>query len=138
MRTRRAAIALVGMERARRRVERWRERRAAGMSMPESLWAMAAQLARRHGIYPTARVLGLEYNKLKRLSQPSNNSNEAAKSTRSVPPPTFVELMAPAAEPACRIELEGQAGSKLKIELPASASAALVMELCRVMCGGSR
>ena len=134
MRTRKAPIALVGMERARRGVERWRETRAAGMPMPESLWAMAAQLARRHGIYPTARVLGLEYNKLKRLSQ---QSNEAPKSTLSLPPPTFVELMAPAAEPACRIELEGQAGSKLKIELPASANAALVM-VCRVLWGSSR
>jgi hypothetical protein len=123
------------MERARRRVERWRETRAAGMSMPENLWAIAAQLARRHGIYPTARVLGLEYNKLKRLSQ---QSNEAPKSTLLLPPPTFVELMAPAAEAACRIELEGRAGSKLKIELPASSSAVLVMELCRVVCGSSR
>jgi hypothetical protein len=135
MRTRQAPIALVGMERARRRVERWRETRAAGMSMPENLWAIAAQLARRHGIYPTARVLGLEYNKLKRLSQ---QSNEAPKSPLSLPPPTFVELMAPAAEAVCRIELEGRAGSKLKIELPASSSAVLVMELCRVVCGSSR
>src|ERR1700694_3044603 len=128
MRTRQAPIALVGMERARRRVERWRERRAAGMSMAENLWAMAAQLARRHGIYPTARVLGLEYNKLKRLSQ---QSNEAAKSPLSLPPPTFVELMAPAAEAACRIELEGRAGSKLYSELSGGSGGVLDMVLSR-------
>lgn len=137
MRTRRAPIALVGMERARRRLERWRATRVAGSPLPEKLWAVAVQLARRHGVCPTARALGLEYNKLKRLSQ---RTNETAKPTPSLPQPTFVELMAPvvAAEPACRIELEGGAGSKLKIELPASASTALVMELCRVMCGSGR
>jgi hypothetical protein len=137
MRTIEAPIALTGMEQARRRLEGWRATRVAGSPLPEKLWAMAAQLARRHGIYPTSRALGLEYNKLKRLSQ---QTNEAPKATPSLPRPAFVEVMAPvgAAEPACRIELEGQAGAKLKIELPASSSAALVMELCRVVCGSTR
>jgi len=137
MTTKETAIALTGMEQARRRLERWRATRIAGSPLPEKLWAMAVQLARRHGVYLTSRALGLEYNKLKRLWQ---RTNEAPKSTRSLPQPSFVELRVPvaAAEAACRIELEGRAGAKLKIELPASSSAALVMDLCRVVCGSSR
>ena len=128
---------LAGMERARRRLESWRASRVAGTALPQPLWAMAVQLAQRHGVYPTSLTLGLEYNKLKRLSQ---GSGEAAKPTRSVPQPTFVELMAPLSrtEAACRIELEGQAGAKLKIEVPVSASAALLSELCQIVCGSRR
>ena len=109
MTTRETPIALAGMEQARRRLERWRARRIAGSPLPEKLWAMAGHMARRHGVYLTARALGLEYNKLKRLSQ---RTNAAPKSAPSLPQPSFVELMAPvaAAEPACRIELDGLIG----------------------------
>ncbi len=132
MMKRETPIALAGMDEARRRLDRWRATRVAGAAMPEKLWAMAVQLAQRHGIYPTSRRLGLEYNKLKRLAQ---RTNEVAKVPLT--PPTFVELLAPMAvtEPPCRIELEGQAGAKLRVELPASASAALVKELGELVCG---
>ena len=131
------STVLAGMERARRRLEGWRARRVAGTALPQTLWAMAVQLAQRHGVYPTSLALGLEYNKLKRLSQ---GNGEATKPGRSRPQPTFVELMAPlpGAEAACRIELEGQAGARLKIEVPLNASAALLSELCQMVCGSPR
>jgi hypothetical protein len=120
-----------GTEQTRRRLERWRETRTAGMPMPEKLWAAAAKLAQRHGVYPTARALGLEYNKLKRLSRSAGHTQKA------LPSPGFVELIAP--QPAgvseCRIELEGPRGGRLKIELPAVASADWVVSLCRVVWG---
>ena len=111
--------------------------RVAGTALPQKLWAMAVQLGQRHGVYSTSRALGLEYNKLKRLSQ---GSGEATKPRRSRSQPTFVELMAPrpGAEAVCRIELEGQAGAKLKIEVPINASAALLSELCQIVCGSRR
>lgn len=124
-------VVPIGMEQTRRRVERWRETRAIGSPMPEKLWAAAAKLAQRHGVYPTARALGLEYNKLKRLSQATDPTQKA------LPSPAFVELMAP--QPAgvseCRIEMEGPRGGRLKIELPAMASTDLVVGLCRVVWG---
>jgi hypothetical protein len=88
-------------------------------------------LAQRHGVYPTARALGLEYNKLKRLSQSVDPTQKALSS------PDFVELIAPQAVSGseCRIELEGPRGGRLKIELPAVASADLVVGLCRVVWG---
>jgi len=125
------AIISSGMEQTRRRVQRWRETRRAGMPMPEELWAAAAKLAQRHGVYPIARALNLEYNKLKRLSQ------SAGQTRKALPSPAFVELLAP--QPAgvseCRIELEGPYGRRMKIELPAVASADLVVGLCRVVWG---
>jgi hypothetical protein len=102
------------------------------MPMPEELWAAAAQIARRHGVYPTARALGLEYNKLKRLTQPSGQAQ------KGLPAPTFVELIAaqPASGSECRIEMEGPRGGRLKIELP-KASEELVVGLCRVVWSGA-
>lgn len=100
--------------------------------MPEKLWAAAAKLARRHGVYPTARALNLEYNKLKRLSQSAGHRQKA------LPSPGFVELIAaqPAGVSPCRIELEGARGRKMKIELP-GASAPLLVGLCRLVWGGA-
>ena len=89
MSARTTPIVSVGMERTRRRMERWRERRTVSMPMQEKLWAAAAKLAQRHGVYPTARALGLEYNKLKRLSQSVDPTHQALAS------PGFVELIAP-------------------------------------------
>ncbi|HYN13147.1 MAG TPA: hypothetical protein VET51_10960 [Burkholderiales bacterium] len=121
------------MAQARRRFARWRETRAAGAPIPDSLWAVAVQLTRQHGVHRTARALGLEYNKLKRLAQSTTRSEKAPES------PAFVELLAP--QPAgvseCRIELEGPRGGRMKIELPATASAALLIDLCRVVLGGA-
>ncbi len=121
----------VGMEQARRRLERWRETSTPGLALPERLWAVAVKLARRHGVYRTARALGLEYNKLKRLSQSAGHTQTASAS------PAFVELSVPrsAGESACRIELAGPRGGSMKIELSATASAELVVGLCRVVWG---
>ena len=128
------ATPIVGnrMEQTRRRLERWRETRTAGTPMPEKLWAAAARLTQRHGVYPTARALGLEYNKLKRLSE------SAGQPPKAQPSPTFVELIAapPAGDSECRIEVEGPRGGKMKIELP-MASADLVVSLCRLVWSGA-
>lgn len=128
MGTRTAPIVGNRMEQTRRRLERWRRTRPAGLRMPEKLWAAAVKLARRHGVYSTARALGLEYNKLKRLSESAGAMQKAPAS------PTFVELIAaqPASGSECRIEMEGPRGGRMKIELPV-VSAELIVGLCRVM-----
>src|ERR1022692_3953445 len=56
------------LSRLRERLDDWRKSTARGVAFPEKLWASAGRLAQRHGIYVTARALGLEYNKLKRAS----------------------------------------------------------------------
>ena len=40
-----------------RRLQRWRSSHTGRLPIPESLWAAAAELAREHGIFPTAKAL---------------------------------------------------------------------------------
>ena len=55
-----------GMQRICRRFERWRRSHRGRLPIPEGLWASAAAVAREHGVFRTAKVLRLEYGKLKR------------------------------------------------------------------------
>ena len=51
------------------RLQRWRSSHARRVPIPEPLWAAAAELAREHGINPTAKALHLEYGKLKQRAE---------------------------------------------------------------------
>jgi hypothetical protein len=80
--------------------------------LPEKLWASAAQIAREHGVFRTAKILRLEYGKLKRMVE------GITPSARLVPPAaTFMELVPPQGVglPECVMELEGLRG-KLRIQ----------------------
>lgn len=51
----------------RRRLDRWRDRRPlARATLPPRLWAAAVALVPEHGLYGTARALGVSYGALKR------------------------------------------------------------------------
>jgi len=102
----------VVMRRVYRRLERWRKQRTGRARIPEALWAAAVDLAREHGVNRVSRVLGLEFNHLKRLAE---SGGPTVRKRRALP--AFVELIAPqtAVAPTCMIELEGQRGS-LRIE----------------------
>ena len=132
MSARRTAEVASGMEQTRRRLEHWRKTRRAGRPMPEALWSAAIRLAQRHGAYPTARALGLEYNKLKRLSDSTGHPPQG----RSAP--TFVELIAPppVGGSECRIEMEGPGGGRMRITL-ALAHAEVLLSLCRMVWSGA-
>jgi hypothetical protein len=62
------------------RFTRWRESHTGRLPIPESLWTAAAEVARVHGVFRTAKVLRLEYGKLKRLAAASS----AVRSIRGV------------------------------------------------------
>ncbi len=130
-----------------RRFERWRNSHTGRLPIPESLWAAAAELARRHGVFRIAKALHLDYAKLKdlatapgpaakkladktlaalpRTSRAGVHSRTAALSRSQ--PPEFVELIAPGAGTslACRVELEGRRG-RMRIEFKGIATAELV------------
>ena len=101
----------IGMEKARGRFERWRSSHTGRKPIPESLWTVAAEVARAHGIFRTSKVLRLEFNKLKRRVR---SSGRKARVTMA---PAFVELVAPesAGLSECLIELEGPRG-KMRIQ----------------------
>ena len=104
-----------GLKEARERFEQWRSSHSGRRPIPESLWAAAAELAGQHGVFRTAKVLRLDYNKLKRMGT-------VAKPTMA-PESAFVELIAtPTTHPCeCIIEVEGPRG-RMRIEWKGSAA----------------
>jgi hypothetical protein len=118
------------------RLKRWRSSHARRVPIPESLWAAAGELARAHGINPTAKALHLEYGKLKQRAEAAapavkrrvaKATAEGPRRTRRPAPPTFVELMAPrlGALPGAVVELEGPRG-RMRIEIKGGGAAELV------------
>ena len=106
-----------GMQRICRRFERWRSSHRGRLPIPEALWAAAAEVAREHGVFRTAKILHLEYGKLKRMAASATTPVRRT----STPPAEFLELVAAQGTPAgpglteCVIELEGPRG-KLRIQ----------------------
>ena len=120
-----------GLRGVYRRFERWRSTHHGRLPIPEALWASAAEAAKAHGVFRTAKILHLEYGKLKRLAQSSA-------SDRRTTPPAFVELMTPPAAglSECLIELEGPRG-KMRIQWK-GATAAELSGLSRVFWEAAR
>lgn len=102
-----------GLKEAQQRFDEWRGSHSGRRPIPEVLWSLAAELAAQHGVFRTAKVLRLDYNKLKRQIQAAAPVAKSA----SVPQPSFVELIAPvsAASCECVIEVEGPRG-RMRIE----------------------
>ena len=94
------------------RFESWRRTRQGKASIPDELWSVAVEVARREGLNRTATRLRLEWNELKR------RMTFAGTVSRQTAPPAFMELIAPLTESRqdCMIELEGGRG-KMRIHL---------------------
>jgi hypothetical protein len=101
-----------GMDRARSRFEEWRKTRSRKTPIPDELWSMAINVARREGVNPTAQQLHLDAGKLKRLLVAADSRQRNRERQ-----PGFLELTAPApdAAPGCVIEFETASGSKMRI-----------------------
>ena len=92
------------IEAAHRRLEVWRRSRSRGKRIPDRLWALAAALARTHGVSRVSQRLGLDYNGLKRRAE----ATPPARRSRLRPPPGLVELplvAQPVLGPNCTVEL---------------------------------
>jgi hypothetical protein len=110
--------------------EQWRRTREAGARIPDRLWASAVAVARRHGVYRTARMLHLEARKLKHLV------TAVSPASRVPAAPAFVELLAPAAAGSgeCTVEVEGPRGGRLRVQLR-GAPVPDLMALTRIVWG---
>jgi hypothetical protein len=64
------------MQKVYRRFERWRSAHAGRLPIPVRLWSAAVELAREHGVSPTAQALRLEYGKLKRLLESADPASK--------------------------------------------------------------
>ena len=119
-----------GMERLRRRFDRWRETRDGRSRIPEALWASAVKAADRHGLNPTVRALRLDYYSLKKriesdASRDGSDRREVAKpAAGEIRRGEFIELAMPASAglpstsvPECILELEDPREAKMRIHL---------------------
>ena len=102
------------IEEARHRLGVWRKSRSRGKRIPAPLWALAAALARSHGVSRVSQTLGLDYNGLKRRAE----AIRTPRRSRLKPPPGFVELPLvgqPVLGPNCTVELARGEGSRMTI-----------------------
>ena len=113
MRRRKTTAVPIEMEEARKRLEEWRSKQVHRSRIPETEWAAAVELARRHGGNQTSRILRLDYGKLKKLLETGEGAVGHKHSAMK-----FMELIAPQTVTVaeCSIEVEGPRG-KLKIQL---------------------
>ena len=121
----RSKTPTISLEEAKARFEAWRQNRKGKAPIPDELWAVAVEVARKEGVSRTSTELRVEWNHLKRrMAAASGASPKPA-------PPAFVELVAPRTQslPECTIELEGRRG-KLRIQLK-NASASYLAALSR-------
>lgn len=120
--------------RLRQRLDEYRRDSQPGKALPGWAWAAAGRLARRHGVHRSSRVLGLEYNKLKRLSGTAADRPRLARTStpRKAPSAQFVDLTgALTVGGDCRLVLEGPGGQRLSVQMPAGAATEVVLGLCR-------
>lgn len=98
------------LRRAAAKFAAWRRTRRDGTRIPQSLWEMAVQLARVHGVAATARALKLDYYSLKKRLGASH--------VATPPRPAFIELASGLPAPReCIIEFEDVSGARLRVHL---------------------
>jgi hypothetical protein len=94
--------------------EKWRRERKRGERIPENLWATAMELAKQHGVWPTARALHLDHSRLKRHV---HNGEQEVKGD------AFIEVIPQGAMfCGCTVEMEDGRGARMRIELKGAAA----------------
>ena len=94
--------------------ENWRRERQRGQRIPESLWLMAVELAKQHGVWPTARALHLDHSRLKR--RVGNGEDEEKRGAFVEVIPEGVMLC------ACTVEMEDGRGARMRVEVKGAAA----------------
>jgi hypothetical protein len=119
--------------RMRQRLDEWRGSHARGVAFSAAVWSAAGRVARRHGVYVTARALGLEYNKLKGMSGVIGRVPGKAKRPSKPDPMKFIELSGalPVSPSGCRLSLQNANGQRLQLEMAPGAATEMVLQLCR-------
>ena len=102
------------IEKAQLQFEAWRRERQRGQRIPESLWLTAVELAKQHGVWPTARALHLDHSQLKRRVRNGEDDEKNG---------AFVELIPEGAMLySCTVEMEDGRGARMRIELKGAAA----------------
>ena len=119
--------------RMRQRLNDWRGSHNRGVAFPPARWAAAGRVARRHGVFRTARALGLEYNKLKGMRGVIVRVPGKAMLPSKPTPMKFIELTGalPVSPSGCRLSLQNVNGQRLQLEMAPGAATEMVLQLCR-------
>ena len=122
---------------ARRAFDRWRQNRSSGERIPKPLWSSAVRLARKHGVNPTAKALGLDYYSLKnRLESDDAARRKGQRSPRrAARKPAFVEvpLTGMAKRAGYAVVLEHRDGAKLRFEFDSAPDAGNLEAIARAL-----
>jgi hypothetical protein len=106
------------LDAARQQFDQWRSQNPPRTHLPQSLWAVAAELAGEFGLNQTARTLRLNYYGLKkRLDSSACSEPPPARVTQS-----FLELLPIPVNPEnpnteCMIECKDASGMHIRIQL---------------------
>ena len=118
---------LVGeLEQVRGALAAWRATPGRSQRIPDAVWRKAVRAAKRHGLNPVSKALGLDYNCLKKHAAESGWSRKKAVELT----PAFVEVK-PASPPedlACVIEMEKGGGTRMRICVKSAGS----VDWCRI------
>ena len=121
------------LARMRQRLDDWRGSHKRGVAFPPALWSAAGRVAQRHGVFRTARALGLEYNKLKGMSGVIARVPGKTRASSPPKPVKFIELTGamPMSPSGCRLSLQNVNGQRLQLEMAPGAATEMVLQLCR-------
>ena len=102
------------IQEARQQFENWRYGRKRGERIPADLWVAAVELAKQHGVWPTAKALRLDHSRLKRRVGNDEGDEKSG---------AFVELIPQGAMLCgCTVEMEDGRGARMRIELKGAAA----------------
>lgn len=104
---------LAELEQVREELATWRAAPGKQPKIPDSVWCGAVRVAKRHGLNPVCKALGLDYSCLKkRVDGPGR-----PRGRKPGVLPAFVEVKpeTPLADLACVVEMEKGNGTKLRI-----------------------
>lgn len=119
------------LESVRRRLNYWRRTRShARAPLPDRLWRAAAALVPEHGVYGTARALGVSYGALKRHARPRESARHERGRAR------FVELPPAVVADPYVIEIEGAGRPTVRVRVT-GVSLAELATFTRVVAGAT-
>lgn len=103
----------VELNQVREELKAWRAMPGKGQKIPEPVWRGAVRAAKRHGVYPVCKVLGLDYSCLRKRVEEGRKRRRNQLELM----PAFVEVKP---EPqsddrAFVVELEKSNGTRLRI-----------------------
>ena len=129
------STAVGELERLRDELRDWRlEHGGRGRPIPEGFWASAVEIAKVEGVRETSRVLGINLERLSRLS----TRGSTALATSSAPSATFVQLDARSVLPSGCSMLRVTRADGAQLEFSLEIGAFDVMAIARAFWEDSR